>query len=355
MQSSLLTAVASSLLYALVFVAPAEATFPGRNGKIVFSGVADPKKPLERYLYTVNPTGSGLKKIGGGPGASDPAWSPNMRRVVFARRPGSSRADVYIMSSKGGGVKRLTRFPGAEDKPAWLPDNRTISVAPRGIFEAPLAKFIGPPPCAPLRRGDCDEIHENGAWTVGANGTGLTDLTAKYPQCRVRPTPTELIEGGHLVKRCGGFGGFGTVWSPDGRKIAAFTPLDGVYVHNTDGTGQIGPIPPSVTTWLESSYPDWSPDSRRIVFLGDKPPLCAAPGCGAIYTAAANGTDVRLVIAGKRVIGEAVWSPDGRKIALTLKTPGRRAAIYVIAPNGTGLRRLTPRSMIAQTADWGRR
>jgi acid phosphatase type 7 len=53
-----------------------------------------------------------------------PAWSPDGRRIAFTRGAGA-RHDVYVMTSAGHGVRRLTRR-GDVASPAWSPNGRWI-------------------------------------------------------------------------------------------------------------------------------------------------------------------------------------------------------------------------------------
>ena len=53
---------------------PAEAAFPGQNGKIAFS---------KDQLYTVNPDGTGQTTLVNAYRSDDPAWSPDGTQVAF--------------------------------------------------------------------------------------------------------------------------------------------------------------------------------------------------------------------------------------------------------------------------------
>lgn len=52
-----------------------------------------------------------------------PRWSPDGRRIVFAKRPGGN-ADVYVVDAQGGSPKRLTTSPGNDASAYWSRDGR---------------------------------------------------------------------------------------------------------------------------------------------------------------------------------------------------------------------------------------
>jgi Tol biopolymer transport system component len=53
-----------------------------------------------------------------------------------------------------------------------------------------------------------------------------------------------------------------------------------------------------------------------------------------------DGSDARAITKGAVASGVPSWSPDGRRILVNSGRDGNRE-IYVIAPDGTGLERLT--------------
>ena len=72
-------------------------------------------------IYTMNPDGTGLKKLTEGTGNNEePCWSPDGRYIVFS----SSRSGgyhLYIMNANGYNQRRITYFKGEEREPSWSP------------------------------------------------------------------------------------------------------------------------------------------------------------------------------------------------------------------------------------------
>lgn len=118
------------------------------------------------------------------------------------------------------------------------------------------------------------------------------------------------------------------VWSPDGRRII-WSRNRWLYVMNADGSGK----------WRLPNSGDveysWAPDGQRLVF-GSR---------GDLYVINANGRGLRRLTRNLKrgsldISGGSnetlQWAPTGQWIAFV------RRGLYVIRPDGTGLRRVLP-------------
>ena len=124
---ALATVVAAALAavggLALVEGRPAEATVPGKNGKIAFQ--SDGGGSYE--IYTMNRNGKKIKKLTTNRAPDeDPAFSPNGKRIAFmSDRSGDS--DIYTMTVKGSRLVRLTTNTKYFDRdPSFSPDGKKI-------------------------------------------------------------------------------------------------------------------------------------------------------------------------------------------------------------------------------------
>src|SRR5712691_2670027 len=132
-------------------------------------------------------------------------------------------------------------------------------------------------------------------------------------------------------------------WSPDGTRIVftqrqtAFGPI-GVYVMNSVTTG---PACSGATLLVNNAeYPAWSPDGSTIAFMADSGTTLSA---GKIYLMNPDGTGVRRLTNDPSFVDvQPSWSPDGSRLAFTrgplISGP---VVIDVINRDGSGLTALT--------------
>jgi Tol biopolymer transport system component len=183
----------------------------------------------------------------------DPTWSPDGKRILFARQV-AGRFDLFACAPNGSGLSRLTKTPRVDElAPAWSPDGAQIAFA---SYENGL------------ERGGPGDL-----WLMNASGGG---------ERRVR--------GGD------GHDYSGPAWSPDGRRLALL--MDGhVAVTDRSGAAVRGL---TADEELKESRPSWSPDGSRIAFTRDP---------GSIVITTPSGSNERKVPFDKAATGVA-WVPE---------------------------------------------
>ena len=303
------TAASAVLLLVALGAVPAQAAFPGANGRIAFAVskwrwppaetcTPDPHScygPLlvSSAIESVLPNGRGRRvlypwTIEGVADESVPVWSPNGRLLAIQLALGR----LGIIRRDGTGLRQLPQLTDWDSYPSWSPDGRRLV-------------FAGSRPC----------LYCGGLYTVRPDGTGLRRVIAQ--------------------------GAYSPAWSVTGR--IAFVnwddlptrPIgidDGLYTVRPDGSGlrrlysggYLGP----------GTMPDWSPHGSRIVFVAATK---QAPENQEIFTVRANGRGLRQLPTFKsHDRGSApVWSPDGRYIAFL-----RENGLYLMRPDGRGMRRI---------------
>ncbi|HKH12484.1 MAG TPA: Calx-beta domain-containing protein [Rubrobacter sp.] len=283
-------------LLAWVSVQPAQAAFPGLNGKIAFQ--SNRNGPQE--IYATSPGGT-PERITTSTGSSDPAYSPDGTKVAFVGG-GALGQDIFVMNADGTGRKQLTNTGAADRQPAWSPDGKKIAF---------VANSVG-----------IDGQTDDEIWTINADGTGRKQLTNN----------TDLDEQ--------------PAWSPLGTRIAFVSTRTGdtnrnIYVMNADGSNQTditqdGPYDQNTVYQGHDDHPAWSPDGLTIAYTHTFAPN--ASGVQNIWTmTATGGSKVNLQNNLNTSGSQPAWSPDGSMIAYVGATDTNRD-IYTMNANGTNQR-----------------
>ncbi len=99
-------------------------------------------------------------------------------------------------------------------------------------------------------------------------------------------------------------------------------------------------------SYVGPQTPDWSPDGRHVVF---------ATAWGDLFVVGSDGSEAQRIATskGRDTYKWPAWSPDGEGIAFTCECPRSRRGLYVIKPDGSDLRRVTPG--LAHQPDWSPR
>jgi len=113
MRPALAAVVVATALTALGDARPADAAYPGQNGRIAW---------VAADLQTMNADGSDQTNVTpGGSAEQQPAWSPDGTRIAFSRYlttpSGCGVADIFVMNADGSGEVQLRRTRSASPPP----------------------------------------------------------------------------------------------------------------------------------------------------------------------------------------------------------------------------------------------
>lgn len=286
-------------------VQPAEAAFPGENGRVAF--VRD--GALDSHIYTISPDGTGLSKVATTPRFdSSPSWSPDGEKIAFA---GILRGnlDVYVVNADGSELRRITKSPARDTSPSWSPDSTRIAFARQRGEEG--------------ERSVCDSC----IVTIGLDGT--------------------------RAKRLTGADGFASdpAWSPNGEKIAFSKFVRGsggdIFKMNAADGGRKKNL--TNTRRAQESEPNWSPDGKRLAYTS----FTESQGAfDRVFTMSADGTN-QTNLTGRDGGWSPAWSPDGSKIVYSSANPDSpNFDIFVMNADGAGATRLTKSDAFDWEPDW---
>jgi len=259
-------------------------------------------------LFFINSDGSNITPRTSEMLDSDPAWSPDRKKIVFNKGLGqdTNMYHIYMMENNGKELKCLTNnIKYWEQTSCFSPDGMYICFNRATITPTMRCTF--------------------NLWLMDTNGTDQRQLT--------------YLE----------YGAGDQEWSPDGVKIvfsSGFLADNGyvfgvICVMNADGSNiqMLTPHQPTDTT-ISCQFPTWSPDGTKIAYsawINDTV---------AIWIMNPDGT-------GKTKISQRIgdtkdyhpsWSPDGSRIAyhrLERNNSEVTKDIWVINSDGTNQHRIT--------------
>src|SRR5918995_3076715 len=133
LRAALLAVAAAGLLaavglFVVVFYAePAAANYPGKPGKIAYSGLDAPNGDYE--IYTIDPNGEGKKQLTDN-SLDDryPACSASGKKIVYSGLDApNGDSEIYTINAGGGGKKQLTDNSLSDFEPSYSPSGKKIA------------------------------------------------------------------------------------------------------------------------------------------------------------------------------------------------------------------------------------
>jgi len=263
--------------------------------KIAYTGVTGKKR---KGIFVMDMDGHGAGAIIKNKSINlSPAWSPDGSRIAFTSYI-KNNPDLYIASSGGGRMKRISMGGGSNITPAWAPGGGRIAFSSSVGGAANL-------------------------YTVSSNGGRASRLTVS-PTIDISPDyspdggsivfASERAGGLHIYSMSAGGGGAQRLtfvgyqndmpsWSPMGDKIA-FAGRDmgafDIFIMNPDGSN----IQRLTIGTGNNDHPSFSPDGRMISFSSTR------EGGSAIYLMRADGSNQTRVSKGNGLLPE--WGPQKR-------------------------------------------
>ena len=255
---------------------------------------------------------------------SYPYPSPDGDRIVF-ESDRSGVAQIYIMNADGSELRVLTDDPLGAETPVFSPDGKHILFAAY-VAEGNNDVFIMAADGSERRRiteGPGYDGHPhfsaNGKRIVFNSDRTTPDRDAGWSE-RWHEIFSVALDGGDLRQhtRCQSVCTFGSL-SPDGKKVLYRRTIEGpsfswfltpsqrnseVFIADADGTNAVN----LSNNAAFDGWPRFSPDGGWIVFASNR----AGPaGVGQLYLIKPDGSGLRRVTDGPWSYVQPAWSADG--------------------------------------------
>jgi dipeptidyl aminopeptidase/acylaminoacyl peptidase len=237
--------------------------------------------------------------------ASSPRWSPDGQSLAFlsARTSGTetARNQVYVLSMKGGEARRVTNLKNGAATLQWSPDGaRIVCTSRTGPSDAPGYKANSDVRYYTHRNykfndtGWFDDKHSH-LWVVDVASGAAKQITDGDDWDDTDPQ-----------------------WSPDGTRITFVSDPTGKMLedsHNTDVwviSRDGGPLTKISDHEEPDGSPRWSPDGKRIAFVGgapegEHPQIWLAPSTGGVKSVH-TAKDLDMIPT------DLAWSADGLQL-----------------------------------------
>jgi Lysyl oxidase/WD40-like Beta Propeller Repeat len=199
------------------------------------------------------------------PAASDPAWSPDGRRLAYLAPGAGGAADVFVADADGTNRGRLTATELEEASPTWAPDGRRLAVERDGSIVLLRADGVEG---RTLARG------AEPAWSPGGQRIAFTAAGDLFV-VRTRGGRPQKVTSAPAAETS-------PAWAPDGRRLAYVTDETGSADIRIVDLRSRAVVQVTADPFVDSA-PAFSSNGKRVLFVSDRTgaeQIVGAPAAG---------------------------------------------------------------------------
>ena len=330
--------------------------YPGfsPNGQnVVFAANGEAESSL--HIHVVSTTGGGTRRITDGE-SNDfaPVWANDGSQIAFLRESGDGLAEVWLIRLDGTNARRLAEVRRTDsDHPlSWTQDSRWLVVAAASASGGPSALYLMSTitgeqrqiTSGPIRFGGdlSPAISPDGRRLAFTRATGFSwrDIFVVTLSSDLLPIqePIRLTDLKQIVDA--------VTWTPDGRSLifsAANTGAGARHLFSVD-VDRSSPAKSLVETGIEGMHPSVSPDGHKLVYASKNLEQSS------IWRLDLQGSKgPQRLISSTRRDYTVDTSPDGQRLVFSSVRSGP-SEIWTSKKDGSDLKRIT--SLGASTPRW---
>jgi dipeptidyl aminopeptidase/acylaminoacyl peptidase len=281
-------------------------------------------------LWVVPSTGGAARRLTStGSSKKQPRWSPDGKWIAFVAADLNGQGDIQLVSGDGGSPVALTETPGDDGFPTWSPDTLQLAFTEHDGDRGEIASIDLE---SRTRHTLANVVASDLQWSPdGASLLFVSDPLQPNDDRRdnldismIAATggPSRLLTPG--TQR---FRDFSPSWSPDSRRIAYVSELNGhsnIYILDIQTEARR-----AVTSGtVEHLSPSWSPDGKSIAYVRNDNQMfhlfvTPAETLQPVRLSDRDGVNGAFSEDSTIPNGMHRWSPDGKRIAFTHSDPGR--------------------------------
>ncbi|MBL8170125.1 MAG: serine/threonine-protein kinase [Acidobacteria bacterium] len=298
-----------------------EILYSTQRGSSVFQRVG-----VNGQIWAINWQTGIKRRIPAGPDAVQPRISPNGLRIAYWGLKNSAQRDIWTIPAAGGDPVPITDDAADDFCPVWAPDGRHLYFSSnrsgrlslwRVRIDEATGKSLDVPQPLPI------QTQQNQLLTISRDGK-LMAYASRLVKTNIRraafdPIAGKIIGAPEWVTQMTRRASNQDV-SPDGQSLTYYSfgdPQMDIYVSpigETDNYKQL------TDDRVRDRAPRWSPDGKRIAFFSD------LSGVFEIWSIRPDGGDrQQLTFSQPKEPGylDPAWSPDGTRMLFTRRGGGQ--------------------------------